>query len=142
MTQSIRERIVRAALERLSDALAPVPVLRQPAAPVTREASPALRVFVEGEAITDCVNLLGDRAPCQRLVAIARSDDAFDPIDWLIVTAHVARMGGPSLAGLALTVHELNLECDAEDADAGALALPLWFEIRYRTPVADLTQLV
>lgn len=138
---SIRERIVRAVLERLSDALAPVPVLRQPTTPLTRDASPAVLLFVEGEMITDRANLLVDRALRLRLVAIARGDDAFETTDRLIVTAHAALMGGPSLAGMALTVHELDLECDAEGADAGAVALPLRFEIRYRTPVADLTQL-
>ena len=42
---SIRERLLREVLARLSVAVAPVPVLRYPTVPVTREASPALLMF-------------------------------------------------------------------------------------------------
>ena len=58
---SIRERLLREVLARLSVAVAPVPVLRYPTVPVTREASPALLMFAEGDSITAHANNLVDR---------------------------------------------------------------------------------
>lgn len=137
---SIRERIVRALIDRLTEAIAPTPVLRQPTTPITREQSPALLLFVDGEAITAKANLLVDRTLSVRLVAIARGDTAFERTDQLILTAHAALLAEPSLGGLAMGIAETDLDWDTEDADAGALALPIRFEIRYRTAINDLTQ--
>ena len=49
---SVRERVLREIVTRLASAIAPTPVLRMPAVPVTREASPALLLFVDGDSIT------------------------------------------------------------------------------------------
>lgn len=140
MPRSVRERIVRAVIERISTAVAPTLVLRQPTTPITREQSPALLLFVDGEAITAKANLLVDRTLSVRLVAIARGDTAFESTDQLIFTAHAVLLAEPSLGGLAMGIAETDLDWDTEDADAGAVALPIRFEIRYRTAINDLTQ--
>lgn len=137
---SVRERIVRAVLARLAAAIAPVPVLRQPTVPLPREASPALLLFTDGETLTARANLLVDRSLHLRLVAIARGEDAFERTDALIVAAYTALMAEPDLGGLALGIHETDLDWDAEDADAGVVALPIRFDIQYRTSITDLTQ--
>ena len=137
---SVRERLLRILIDRLRAALAPAPVLRQPATPLPREAGPALLVFVEGDALTAHANRLVDRALTVRLVALARGTDAFDAADRLIVAAHAAVLADPNLGGLALAVREIDCEWEADDADDGAVALPARYEIRYRTHALDLTQ--
>ena len=137
---SVRERLLRLLIDRLTAALAPAPVLRQPATPLPREAGPALLVFVEGDALTAHANRLVDRALTVRLVALARGTDAFDAADRLIVAAHAAVLADPNLGGLALAVREIDCEWEADDADDGAVALPARYEIRYRTHALDLTQ--
>lgn len=137
---SIRERILRELVTRCATAVAPAPVLRFPTIPVTREASPALLLFVEGDTITAHANALVDRQLTVRLVALARGDDAFDTADRLVVAAHAALMADTNLGGLALGLREIDCEWEAEDADAGAAAIPARYEIRYRTLAADLTR--
>lgn len=137
---SIRERILREVAARLSAAVAPVPVLRQPTVPVTRDASPALLLFAENDRITGYANHLVDRALTLRLVAVARGEDAFDQADRTMVAAHAALMLDASLGGLSLLLREVDAEWDAEDADAGAVALPARYEICYRTHALDLAQ--
>ena len=137
---SVRERLLRILVDRLTAALAPAPVLRQPATPLPREAGPVLLVFVEGDALTAHANRLADRALTVRLIALARGADAFDAADRLIVAAHAAVLADPNLGGLALAVREIDCEWEADDADDGAVALPARYEIRYRTALTDLTQ--
>jgi len=137
---SIRERILREVVARLTAGVAPAPVLRFPTVPVTREASPALLVFAEGDSITAHANNLVDRLLSVRLVAVARGDDAFDQVDLAVVAAHAALMSDCNLGGLALALREVDCEWDPEDADAGAVALPARYEIRYRTHALDLTR--
>jgi hypothetical protein len=137
---SIRELILRELVARCTTAVAPALVLRFPTIPVTREASPALLLFVEGDTITAHANAIVDRQLIVRLVALARGDDAFDTTDRLVVAAHAALMADTNLSGLALGLREIDCEWDAEDADAGAAATPARYEIRYRTLAADLTR--
>ncbi|AKJ30680.1 hypothetical protein [Caldimonas brevitalea] len=141
---SVRERLLRAVLARLSAAVAPVPVLRAPTSPVRRDDSPALLLFPETDAVTGHANALVDRALTFRLVAIARGipdlDSAFDVADRLVVAAHAALFADPNLGGLAIALREIDSEWDAEDADAGAVAMPVRYEIRYRTHAQDLTR--
>jgi len=137
---SVRERLLRTLVERLASALAPAPVLRQPATPLPREAGPALLVFVEGDAITAHANRLVDRALTVRLIALARGTDAFETADALIVAAHAAVLADPNLGGLALAMRELDAEWEADELDAGTVMLPARYEIRYRTAITDLTQ--
>lgn len=137
---SVRERILREIVARLTTAVAPMPVQRQPALPVTRDSSPALLLFVEGDAITAHANHLVDRILTVRLVVVARGTDAFDVVDAATVAAHVALLTDPNLSGLAIGVREVDCEWDIDDADAGAVALPTRYDIRYRTHAADLTR--
>ena len=137
---SIRERILQAVVARIATAVAPIPVLRSPTVPVPREASPALLLFAESDRITAYANSLVDRLLLLRLVVVARGDDAFDRVDQAVVATHSALMSDPGLGGLALALREVDCEWDAEDADAGAVAAPARYEIRYRTLAFDLTR--
>ena len=137
---SIRELLLREVLTRLSVAVAPVPVLRHPTVPVTREASPALLMFAEGDSITAHANSLVDRMLILRLTVVARGDDGFNQADRTLVAAHAALLADPNLGGLAIAVREIDCEWDAEDADAGAVSLPARYEVRYRTHAIDLTK--
>ncbi|MBE0475321.1 hypothetical protein, partial [Rhodoferax sp.] len=103
---SIRERILREVVARLAAGVAPTPVLRFPTVPVTREASPALLLFAEGDSITAHANNLVDRLLMVRLVAVARGDDAFEQADLAVVAAHAVLMSDTNLGGLALALRE------------------------------------
>lgn len=137
---SVRERILREIVTRLCYAIAPIPVLRMPGVPITREASPALLLFVDGDSITAHANHLVDRHLIVRLALVARGANAFDVADQALVAAHAAMLADPNLCGLAIAVREIDCEWDFDDADAGAVALPARYEIRYRTHTIDLTQ--
>ena len=137
---SVRERVLREVVARLSSAIAPIPVLRMPAVPVAREASPALLLFVDGDSITAHANHLVDRLLIVRLAMVARGADAFDVADLALAAAHAALLADPNLAGLSIAVREIDCEWEFDDADAGAVALPARYEIRYRTHAIDLTQ--
>lgn len=137
---SVRERILREIVARLAPAVAPMPVLRQPSLPVTRDASPALLLFVDGDAITAHANHLADRTLTVRLVAVARGPAGFEVADDAIVAAHAALMTDPNVGGLAIAVREVDCEWELDDADAGAVAIPARYDIRYRTHAADLTR--
>lgn len=137
---SIRERVLREVVARLSAAVAPATVLRMPTAPVSRDASPALLLVAESDSITAHANQLVDRQLVIRIAVIARGVDAFDAADQLLVTAHRALLVDSNLGGLVLAVREIDCEWDVDDADAGSVALPARFEIRYRTHALDLTQ--
>lgn len=137
---SVRERLLRAIVTRLGAAIAPIPVLRQPTVPLTREASPALLLWAEGDQITARANHLVDRLLVVRLAVVARGADAFEVADQLLVAAHAALLADPNLGGLCIAVREIDAEWEAEDADAGAVLLPVRYEIRYRTHAIDLTQ--
>lgn len=137
---SVRERILREIVARLTAAVTPMPVHRQSALPVTRESSPALLLFVEGDAITAHANHLADRTLTVRFVVLARGPDAFDVVDAAMVAAHAALLADPSLGGLVIAVREVDCEWEIDDADAGAVALPARYDIRYRTHAADLTR--
>lgn len=137
---SVRERILREIVARLTTAVAPMLVNRQPVLAVTRESSPVLLLFAEGDAITAHANHLVDRTLTVRLVAVARGSNAFDVVDAAIVAAHAALLADPNLGGLAIGVREWDCEWDIDEADAGAVALPARYDIRYRTHAADLTR--
>ncbi len=137
---SVRERLLREIVMRLSSAIAPITVHRMPAMPINREASPALLLFVDGDSITSHANHLVDRLLIVRLAVVARGADAFNVADRVLVTAHAALLADPNVGGLAIAVREIDCEWEFDDADAGAVALPARYEIRYRTHAIDLTQ--
>ena len=135
---SIRERILRTLHERLTAALAPVPVLRQPTTPLSRDTGPALLLIVEGESVSERSNRLADRVLTVRLVAVARGAQALNAADLLMVASHQALLADPGLGGLALGLRDLDCEWESDDADTGAAAIPARYEVRYRTLVHDL----
>jgi hypothetical protein len=140
MSASLREQLVQAVIAGIAPAIAPVMLYRQPTVALSREASPALLLFLESDAVLAHANDRVDRTLTIRLVALAREDTAFDTVDQLMVTTHAVLMSDPTIAGLALGIRELDAEWEAEDADAGAVALPARYELRYRTVVSDLTR--
>ena len=143
MPQSIREQILQA----LMTTLAPVAtaqaatLLRSPVHGVPREASPALLLFPESDAIVERPNDRVRRQLVIRLVALARETGAGPPealADRILVAAHAALFAHANLGGLALGLRELDCEWDVEDADAGAAAIPARYQITYRTRCDDL----
>ena len=141
MTLSVRERIVRAVLQRVTAAVAPVPVIRPPTVPVSREAGVAVLLTLDGDSIDAHSNAVVDRSLRIRLTAVAQGSEAFDQVDNALVLAHAALMQSPNLDGLSLGIREFEADWDTDDLDAGSLALPARYEIRYRTLSADLTQM-
>lgn len=141
MTLSVRERIVRAVLQRVTAAVAPVPVIRPPTVPVSREAGVAVLLTLDGDSIDAHANAVVDRSLRIRLTAVAQGPEAFDQVDNALVLAHAALMQSPNLDGLSLGIREIEADWDTDDLDAGSLALPAHYEIRYRTLAADLTQM-
>lgn len=142
MAASIREQILQALMGLLTPVASAqgATLARSPVIGVTREQSPALLLFPESDIIVERPNDRVERHLVVRLVALARGDDAFIATDELLVAAHGALMTDASLAGLALGLREIDAEWDAEDADAGVVALPARYQIRYRTLANDLTQ--
>jgi hypothetical protein len=136
---SIREQILQATEARVRAAIAPVPLHRHPTVPVDREGSPAVVLIAEGDAISSYANGRVDRALTVRCVALARGANAFDTTDQLIVAVHSALMTEANLNALVIAVREIDCDWDSEDIDAGVVAIPARYEIRYRTHAHDLT---
>lgn len=141
MALSVRERIVRAVLQHVAAAVAPVPVIRPPTVPVSREAGVAVLLTLDGDSIDAHSNAVVDRSLRIRLTAVAQGPLAFDTADSALVLAHAALMQSLNLDGLSLGIREIEADWDTDDLDAGSLALPARYEIRYRTLSADLTQM-
>lgn len=141
MTLSVRERIVRAVLQRVTAAVAPVPVIRPPTVPVSREAGVTVLLTLDSDSIDAHANAVVDRSLRIRLTAVAQGPLASEEADSALVLAHAALMQAPNLEGLALGIREVEADWDTDDLDAGSLALPARYEIRYRTLAVDLTQM-
>ncbi len=141
MALSVRERIVRAVLQRVTAAVAPVPVFRPPTVPVSREAGVTLLLSLDSDSIDAHANAVVDRSLRIRLTAVAQGPLASEEADSALVLAHAALMQAPNLEGLALGIREVEADWDTDDLDAGSLALPARYEIRYRTLAVDLTQM-
>ncbi len=140
MPMSVRERIVRAVLQCVTSAVAPVPVVRPPTVPVTREAGVTVLLTLDGDGIDAHANAVVDRSLRIRMTAVAHGPLAWDQADRVLVLAHAALMQSPNLDGLSLGIREVEADWDTDDLDAGSLAVPARYEIRYRTLAADLTQ--
>lgn len=139
---SIRERIIRAVVQRLQNALSPTPVLRQPTIALTRVQAPALIVGVESDAPVRRVNDCVERELRLRLTAVARdaaAADGFAVADDIICRAHNAIFADVTLGGLALGVSGGEADYQAEDADLDACAIPAVYVFVYRTLVHDIT---
>ena len=145
MPNSIRERILQAAVSRIASAVGPLnaEVHRSPTVALTREQAPAVVVFPESDEVTDRPNDRVERQLVVRVVSLARGTTPTPPeseADALLVAAHAALMGETTLGGLVLGISEIDCEWEVEDADAVVVAIPARYAIRYRTLQHDLTQ--
>ncbi len=145
MPNSIRERILQAAVGRIASAVGPLnaEVYRSPTVALTREQAPAVVVFPESDEVTERPNDRVERQLVVRLVSLARGTAPVPPeteADALLVAAHAALMGEQSFGGFALGITEIDCEWEVEDADAVVVAIPARYAIRYRTLQHDLTQ--
>jgi len=145
MANSIRERILQAAVKRIAAAVDALnaEVHRSPTVALTREQAPALVLFPESDEVTDRPNDRVEHQLIVRLVALSRGTvptPSETEADALLVAAHGALMGETSLGGLALGIAEIDCEWEVEDADSTVAAIPARYAIRYRTLQHDLTQ--
>jgi hypothetical protein len=157
--QSVRERILQAVLLRLQPiATAHQATLhRSPTVAITREQSPALVVFADGDAIVERANDRATRELSIRLIALARSETPQnffnDPAqmqalvsstapsvaDRLLVAAHAALFADVNFDGLALGLKEVEADWEIEDAEAVVCAVPTRYAITYRSLLHDLS---
>ena len=142
MRHSLREQLLQSLVGRLAPIASAqnATLLRSPVHPVGREHSPALLIFPESDTIRDRPNDRVERELVVRITALARGDDAAQVADALLVAAHTALFADANLGGLALGLKELDTEWDLEDADTTACALPVRYQINYRTYANDLSR--
>ncbi len=60
--------------------------------------------------------------------------------DRLLVAAHATIMANQSLGGLCLGIQEIDTDWDVEDADGGAAAMPVRYQVVYRTRAGHLAE--
>jgi hypothetical protein len=138
---SVRERIVREVIARITAAVSPIVVLRQPVTAIPREKTPAIVVAIESDAPAKRANDRMERELVLRIVGHARDPtDGYAVADDLICRAHAALLADTTLGGLALGISEGDADWQAEDADMEAVAIPATYRITYRTFVTDLTR--
>jgi hypothetical protein len=138
---SRRERIVREIVARITAAISPVTVVRQPAIAIPRERTPAVVITVESDAPVKRANDRMERELVVRVTALARDPvDGHAVADDLLCQAHAALFADVTLGGLALGITEDEVDWQVEDADLEAIAVPAAYRITYRTLVSDLTQ--
>jgi hypothetical protein len=146
MSNSIRERILQALVDKLSRIAVDLgaSLHRSPTVAIEREQCPALVLFPEVDQITERPNDRVVRQLTLKVVALARAVTPEPPeplADALLVAAHRAILADVNLGGLCLGIAELDAEYDVEDADAEACAIPQRYRITYRTMAADLSVL-
>lgn len=142
---SLREQLLQRIIERLRPVadFHQASLHRSPTVAISREQSPALVMFAEGDAIRERTNDRLTRDLTIRVIALARAIPPASPeseADRLLVDAHTALMADRTLGGLALGIREIESEFEIEDADAIAAAIPARYQITYRTLIHDLTQ--
>lgn len=138
--QSIREQIVREIVARVTSAVSPVRVLRQPLVAVTRDQSPAVIVSVESDTPVKRSNDRVERELVVRITALVRStDDGYAIADDMLCRVHEDIFADVSLCNLAIGVTEMDTDYNAEDADADALAISVGYRVSYRTMMKDIT---
>jgi hypothetical protein len=141
MPQSRREQIIRNVITRCQDAISPTGVLRQPTIAIPREQTPVLVVAVLSDAPVTRSNDRMERELVLRILAHARDPtDGYAVADDLLCRAHLALLADSTLGGLALSLSEMEVDYQMEDADVEAIAIPAIYRITYRTLVSDISQ--
>lgn len=141
---SLRERLLQSLTSRLNPIAQSegAKVMRSPTVAITRESSPALLIFPEGETIAQRANDRIERQLVVRLTSLARASETETAeviADRLLVACHTALFADPGFGGMGLGLQELDCDWNVEDADATAAAIPARYQITYRTLVHDLT---
>ena len=137
--QPVRERIVREVVTAVTAAVAPVPVIRQPAYALS-DVREAVIVVVESDGIVRRSNDRAERAMTIRVEAVSGSKaDPFAAADALIAKAHSAIVASPALAALVLKIDEKTVEYQSDYLETFLAAVPSRYEITYRTMLSDLT---
>ena len=140
MPQSRREQIIRNVITRCQAAISPTTVLRQPTIAIPREQTPVLLVAVLSDAPVTRSNDRMERDLVMRILAHARDPtDGYAVADDLLCRAHLALLVDSTLGGLALSLAEMETDCQVEDADVEAIAIPAIYRITYRTLVSDIS---
>jgi hypothetical protein len=76
-----------------------------------------------------------------RILAHARDPtDGYAVADDLLCRAHLALLADTTFGGLALSLAEMEVDYQMEDADVEAIAIPATYRITYRTLVSDISQ--
>ncbi len=141
MPQSRREQIIRNVITRCQAAISPTAVLRQPTIAIPREQTPVLLVAVHSDAPVTRSNDRMERELVMRILAHARDPtDGYAVADDLLCRAHLALLADSTLGGLALSLAEMEVDYQMEDADVEAIAIPAIYRITYRTLVSDISQ--
>jgi hypothetical protein len=141
MPQSRREQIIRNVITRCQDAIYPTAVLRQPTIAIPREQTPVLLVEVLSDAPVTRSNDRMERELVLRILAHARDPtDGYAVADDLLCRAHLALLADTTFGGLALSLAEMEVDYQMEDADVEAIAIPATYRITYRTLVSDISQ--
>lgn len=138
---SRREAIVREVLARITAAIAPIAVLRQPTLAIPREKTPAVILTVESDNPAKRANDRMEREMVVHITALSRDPaDGWAQADDLVCRVHAALLADQTLGGLVLAIVEGEADWQAEDADLDAVAVPATYRITYRTLVSDITQ--
>jgi hypothetical protein len=137
--QSVREQIVRAFIEVAKAAVAPVPVIRQPAYSIT-DAREIVIVSVESDGATRRANDRSERVLTIRVEALsAAAADPFAAADDRVAKLHNAVMTSTALSSLTLKIEEKAVEYQSDYLETFLASIPARYEITYRTMTSDLT---
>jgi hypothetical protein len=137
--QSVREQIVRSFIDVVKAAVAPVPVIRQPAYAIT-DAREIVVVSVESDGATRRANDRSERVLTIRVEALsAAATDPFAAADDHIAKLHNAVMTSTALSSLTLKIEEKTVEYQSDYLETFLASIPARYEITYRTMTSDLT---
>jgi hypothetical protein len=144
MTQSICEQVIQAVMTTLTPVAvaAKATLIRSPIDPLSREQTPALLVFIDGETILESTNNVVKRTLNVTLVAVARRatgagvTTARNEADALLVAAHAALYESTALkavAGYKNLPVEMSTDETVRKQEAICLSLQKNYQLTYMT---------
>jgi hypothetical protein len=143
MTQSICEQVIQAVMTTLTPVAvaAKATLMRSPTDPLSREQTPALLVFIDGETILESTNSVVKRTLNMTLVAVARATGAGvttarNEADALLVAAHAALYDSTALkavAGYKNLPVEMSTDETVRKQEAICLSLQKNYQLTYMT---------